>query len=196
MEGASHVFLLHGLGGRSWSLRPLELYLQYNGYSNAQRIDYPVDVLGLDECLDHVSKELAKCVSKQDPIVLIGQSMGGVVANNMHKRGWNIVFAIYIGSPLHGANLLNQLEAVLPATIKDFFYKKPYGFLKDKEREEKPPHPFHTISMGWFFSDFDGCVYRSEATLDDEHHTHLAWADHRSIFANPRLGMLICSLLK
>lgn len=124
-------------------------------------------------------------LSKEHSIVVIGQSIGGVIADNLHRKGWSIEKAIYIESPLHGANLLNQLEACLPTWVSNMFRKLPYEYLKTKEPEQEPPHAYKTISMG-SWSNFDGCVYRKEATLTEEHHTHLAWADHRTIFANPR----------
>jgi len=188
--------MLHGLGGHPATLLPLELFLNFCGYNNTHKISYSVDELSLEECLDYVDKEMLTITkSRTEEVVLIGQSMGGVVSNNMHTKGWNIKLAIYIGSPLHGANLLNQLEKKLPDKVKNYFYKKPYDFLKNKDFEPEPPHPYKTVSMGWFFSDFDGCVYKNETILDPKHHTHLQWADHRTIFANPRLGALVKSLL-
>lgn len=166
------------------------------GYKNTHKITYPVDKLPYEECLDFLDKEMEKLADKKEEIILIGQSMGGVYSNNLHKKGWRVKNAVYIGSPLHGANLLNQLEAVLPTRIKDMFYKLPYDYLKHKEREEAPPHSYKTISMGWACSRFDGCVYQKEATLEEENHTHLAWADHRTVFANPRLWTWVEKLMK
>ncbi len=190
------IFLLHGLGAHSATLWPLMKYLNYCGYTNIHNLNYPVDELEFDETLDFVDDLMCKLADKdKDEIILIGQSMGGVVSNNMHTKGWTIKKAIYIGSPLHGANLLNQVEAILPTPIKNYFYKKPYDMLKIKEREVEPPHPYHCITMGWFNTEFDGCVYKEEAVLDAEHHTHLRWADHRTIFANPRLWLIVNNLL-
>lgn len=189
------IFLLHGLGAHSSTLIPIQLHLLATGFKNVYRIDYPVDALSLDGCLEYVGKEIEKITDKGNDIILIGQSMGGVVANSMHTKGWNIKYAIYIGSPLHGADLLNQLEEVVPTSVRDFFYKKSYDFLKSKDEDKEPPHNYTTISMGWFMSDFDGCVYRSEATLDPKKHIHLSWADHRTIFINPRLTKLVKDLI-
>lgn len=191
------VFLLHGLGSHTITLFPLATYLQYSGFTKVHTIPYPVDDHGtVQESVDYVDKEMEKHADKQNnKVIVVGQSMGGVVANNLHRNGWDIHRAVYIGSPLHGANLLNQLEAILPTSIRDSLYKKPYDILKSKEREVEPPHDYHTISMGWFNSEFDGCVYKEEAMLDPEKHTHLAWADHRTVFANPRLWWHVQTLL-
>ena len=187
------IFLLHGLGSHAVTLLPLEMYLNSMGFQNTHRVSYPVDYFDtVEKSVEYVDSELSQFAEKEkDEIVLIGQSMGGVVANNLHKKGWKVRKAVYIGSPLHAAQLLNQLESFLPTKIRDFLYKKPYDILKDKEREEEPPHDYHTVSMGWFNSRFDGCVYVDEAKLDEGKHTHLGWADHRTIFANPRLWKLV-----
>lgn len=194
------VFLLHGLGPQlitGWSLEPLRLYLKYyHGFSNVHTIRYPVNSAEVDEMVDVVDAEMAKHASKDESVILIGQSMGGIVANRMHTKGWNVEKAIYIGSPMHGARLLGFLDAQLPAALRDVLYKKAYGFLLQKDRDESPPHDCHTISMSWPFTDFDGCVFRDETVLDEDKHTHLAWADHRTIFLNPRLWWHVGNILE
>lgn len=189
MDPLIPIFLLHGLGARPITLWPLEQYLRVaGGFENTHCLYYPVDRMEFEQSVNYVDSEMSKICSKEhEEVVLIGQSMGGVVANSLHKRGWKVRLAVYIGSPLHGAQVLNQLEAALPTSVWDWLYKKPYDFLKFKSEEREPPHPYHTISMAWPFADFDGCVYRQEATLREEHHTHLPWADHRTVFVNPRL---------
>lgn len=189
------VFLLHGLGSHAWTLWPLAASLRSRGYTNCHCIEYPVDRLDLEGMVDHVDGEMQKHADVRKPVILIGQSMGGVVANRMHTRGWKVRKAVYIGSPLHGARLLTQLERLLPTWIRNALYKKPYGILMAKEREQPPPHAYHTFSMGWLWTAFDGCVYTDEATLDPKHHTHLPWADHRTVFANPRLWCAVGGVL-
>lgn len=193
------IILLHGLGAHPITLWPMELYLRYKGWENIHRLSYPIDTLPFDQVLDYVDRELEKVCDKKEEIILIGQSMGGVIANNLHKKGWIVRQAIYIGSPLHGANLLNQLERILPTKIRDYLYKLPYDYLKAKAlgeyKEEEPPHSYKTISMGWGSLDFDGCVYRQETMLNEKNHIHLKWADHRTIFANPRLWIHVERLL-
>ena len=189
------VFLLHGLGAHPMTLLPIEMYLKAKGFANVHRPSYPVDTLDFEDCLDSLDAVMQEVVDKDTEVILVGQSMGGVYANNLHRKGWKVKHAVYIGSPLHGAELLNQLERTVPTFIHNLFHKRPYDFLMEKPREETPPHPYDTITMGWAFSGFDGCVYRSEATLEEERNTHLFWADHRTIYANPRLCFLVYSLL-
>ena len=190
------VFLLHGLGCRTITLWPLEQYLRrVHGLTNTYRIAYPIQTLSFEDSLDFVDRRLGRYANKQNEIILIGQSMGGVVANSLHKKGWKIKLGIYIGSPLHGAHLISQLESILPTTIQNLLYIKPFDYLKSKDKEKEPPHNYHTISMAWPFTDFDGCVYRGETMMDERKHTHIPWSDHCTIFANPRLWTTVGSLL-
>jgi hypothetical protein len=191
------IFLLHGLGSHTITFLPMELYLNSIGYENTYKLSYPVDDYDtVDGSVDYVDKEMEKYACKdKDEVILIGQSMGGVVANNIHKKGWKVLYAVYIGSPLHGARLLNQLEKIVPTNIRDALYKKPYGILQKCTRASEPDHDYNTISMGWFNTEFDGCVYKDEVVLNEDKHVHLCWADHRTIFANPRLWTLVGNLL-
>lgn len=188
------IVLLHGLGAHPITFKPLEYYLNCKGF-NTHNIYYPVDEHHtIQESCEYVDGQINHL--KQEKIIIIGQSMGGVIANNMYRLGYDIALGIYIGSPLHGAYLLNQLDELLPTFIKDRIHKPPYDILMNKQDENEPDHDYRTISMGWFNSDFDGCVYKNETIMDPSKHTHLSWADHRTIFANPRLWFLICDQIQ
>ena len=150
-----------GLGCSPITFFPLEVYLNLNGFKNTYRISYAVDKQCLKKSIDDVDAELTKRANKSDnEIIIIGQSMGGRVANELHTYGWKIKFAVYIGAPLKGARLLNKLESWVPTFIRNLLYKTPYTDLKKEITPTPPPHPYHTISMGWFGSSFDGCVAR------------------------------------
>lgn len=192
------VFLIHGLGGHSFTLMPLQMYLKWQGYTNVHIVGYDVATCSnADEALNEVDEEMRKySLPAQGPVVVIGQSMGGVLAHRLHGRGWDVKKSISIGSPLHGARVLNQLENALPEIVANWMRRPLYAFLQSKEREAPPAHDYHTISLGWGWSDFDGCVYQDETRFSDEQHTHLSWADHRSVFFNPRLLFLVGNLLE
>lgn len=194
------VILLRGLGVTPLTLWPLEQYLRACGWTRTYRVAYPVNQHRLDVLVEVVDRLLQHLVptskSKSEPIVVIGQSMGGLIAVRLHTKGWTVHQAITIGSPLHGARLLRQLGSVMPRRIRNALYKVPYQDLMTKSKEPRPPHPVHTVSMGWACSRFDGCVYRDETCLDPDYHTHLAWADHRVVFVDPRLWRLVARVLR
>lgn len=191
------IILLHGLGSHEWSLYPMKRYLRYCGYTTVHTVRYPASDLSIADSVDYVDTELLNLLHARDrEVVFIGQSMGGVIANNLHTRGWNVRLAVYIGSPLHGANFLHTLNRVLPGWVKRRLKRHAHDVLMNKERESEPPHDYHTISMGWFNSNFDGCVYREETMLNEENHTHFRWSDHRVFFFNPRLLYRVARLLE
>lgn len=120
------IILLHGLGGTRYTLYPLQIYLTYIGkYKNIHNINYQVDNIHFEEALNKLDKQLESILNKTiDNPIFIGQSIGGLFANNLHKKGWRILKTITIGSPLHGARLLNKLENILPSFITKKLKKK------------------------------------------------------------------------
>jgi esterase/lipase len=203
------IILLHGLCGlignkfTRLSLYPLKKYLEFNGYNNVHIISYPSNELTINKSVEFVSNEISNIANKEQKIIIIGQSMGGVIALNMHTMGWNIILSISIGSPLHGARLITQIENYIKNNLYETFSKyiirmiKKQGHteLQNKKIQNPPPHKYKTISLGWFNYEFDGCVYKDEAVIDEKHNLHLPWADHRTIFINPRLWFHVHNII-
>lgn len=198
----THVLLLHGLGGKAkLSFLGISGYLRYAmGYKNIHIPTYPADQHDdLDSCLNFIDDYLLDIgLNKEDRLIIIGQSMGGVYAHNLHKKGWeNIFLSISIGSPLKGASILHSAEKYLPAFIKDPLNKPPYDYLKKNIEQSEPPHPYHCVTMGWFYgTNFDGCVFRDEAYLDEKNSTHYEFSDHRFFNFSPRLFFKLHELIQ
>lgn len=187
------VILLHGLGAiipeldimMALTLKPLEYYLNIQGVLETYCITYPTAKTTLEQMLKVVDKKISEIASKEeDELIVIGQSMGGLIANNLHKYDWKIKKGIYIASPLNGARLLNTIESKLPIWLANLLYKKIYDELKDKEKENEPPHDYTTISLGWdpIKPEFDGCVYKDEAIINTDKNIHIKYTDHRVSF--------------
>lgn len=193
----THIFMIHGLGSYKLTFFPMQYYLLKYGYINLHAISYPVNSSEFQESLEFVNNKILEILPKEDDeIVVIGQSFGGLICNNLHKLGRNILKSICICSPLHGSRVVSYFDYYLPGFIKNMFNKKPYYYLRDKEKEEKPPHDFHTISFGLFNSDFDSCVYKSEMILDEKKHTHITWSSHMGGFLDIRLFRTIYDILE
>jgi pimeloyl-ACP methyl ester carboxylesterase len=190
------VVLLHGLHSHPATFYPLERFLNKKGYLNTHAIRYNADQENLNLILNEVDEILSKKIDREDKIIVIGQSLGGLVANNLHKKGWKIKIGIYIGSPLHGAKLIRQVSNYVPEFIISWFRCPAWNILDGKEMEEEPPHDYHTISMGWWDSTFDARVYKEETILDPEKHTHLENEDHGFVFLKPRLWGLVYRLIQ
>lgn len=198
---SSKIILLHGLGARPITMWFLENYLNRNGIENTYRMYYPVDELDLQGCVDYVDQKLpeeTQLNKEEDSITIIGQSMGGCVGSLLHQKGWNIDLLITVGSPLRGTRFLQQCQNKLNTLVYNFlFNRKMYSDLLNMINNplQAPPHPYFCFSMSWFMTNFDGCVYKDEARFSDQHHAHLNWTDHRTVFMDPRLFRQILAKL-
>ena len=196
------VFLLHGLGGYPWTLSLMQMHLVHQGFRRVHALTYDTEAPTLAQSMTSASVAMDRildCVPEErrrQRVLLVGHSWGGLVANNLHQHGWDVVGAVYIASPLHGASMLHTLREWIPEGLAELLRRPAYNALLPKGRESPPPHPYHTVSAGYFGSDFDGCVWAEEATLHPDHHTHLTWEDHRLVIAKPRLWRLVAKQLK
>lgn len=128
--------------------------------------------------------------------------MGGVIAYKIHKD-YNTNFIVTIGSPLRGARFLKMLDNIMPNFLSKCFRKPMYDdLIHMTKQQELNPHlkepncNYHCITMSWPCLNFDGCVHVDEAIISQKHHTHLKIADHRTIFANPRLFYHVNQILR
>jgi hypothetical protein len=188
------IVLIHGLGAGPYSLYLLKKYLQ-NSFPNTLIVVPKYDTSNITSTkilLDRADIELSKYISKESPIIIIGQSMGGIVAMNIYEKKWNVLHAISVGSPLHGSRLLLRLRKFIP-----MFNNGTFKYLGDKcnvvdddnsnEKQSIPPHSYKTISCSLFNSKFDRCVFADETTLEPEYHIHLNYLDHVFCWFHPKL---------
>jgi hypothetical protein len=174
------IVLLHGLNVGPNSMRPLAWYLRlcmgHDGpavviprYDTAGITSLAVLLARVSASLDH---ELRRVGAGRDAtLFVIGQSLGGIAAVNLHACGWLVAHAVTWGAPLHGARYIGVARCRWP--FGSVLLRDPtYDFLLGPNLQQAPPHSFRTISFGMFTSSFDGCVHRDEATLDEQFHTH------------------------
>lgn len=185
------IVLLHGLGSHPITLKPLQIYLSSHGYRNINSIKYNPDKSDFESVLEEVDQKLKDVIDKDKEIIVVGQSMGGVVGNNLHRKGWKVKKGIYVGSPLHGAKFIKTVKNWVPWIILNLFKSPAWDFLENKSRDSIPPHDYTTISMGWWDTEFDGRVWKEETVLSQDKHIHLEGEDHCLIFAKPRLWKII-----
>jgi pimeloyl-ACP methyl ester carboxylesterase len=204
------IVLLHGLGSHPISFLPMQLYLTLYGINNTHAISYDPDNQNIMEAVSEIDFKLTQKLDKNQEIIVIGQSMGGVIGNNLHRAGWKIKKAIYIGSPLHGARTISSVRKYIPRKILDVFESPAWNILENKDKELEPPHDYHTITMGlnggsnYFFEGssgpeswklWDGKVWKDEAMFSEDKNTHLNGEEHSIIFVKPRLWRTVLSLL-
>ena len=185
------ICLIPGLGSHPASFAVIRSQLARR-FKHAQIVALPCEtnsVSSTDELLDIVDHLCSQYFyDKSIPIVFVGQSMGGLAAINMHKRGWNVQACIAVASPLNGSqraralvalagsNGLNGSNGVAGLVVK--MVGQAVAYLASLGKHELPSANYWTISFGWFNSNDDSKVFAHEATIDPARHTHMPWMDH------------------
>lgn len=193
------IFLIHGTGGYTWSFWPIITMLKLSGWTDITNISYNSTTQSLDDCIFEVA-DVIKTEQSRYPTdtktVIIGQSLGGVIAMQMYTQT-RVDFVISIVAPLRGARILNFAESHLPMWIQHKFRRPVYDDLMQLVQIplRDPPHDYRTISANWPMTNFDGCVFIDETMLNKNKHYDLTFADHRLIFAGIRLPLLVNSLM-
>jgi hypothetical protein len=192
------IIILHGLGNRAWTLILLEWYLRWCGFKRVYRPQYNADTDPEVAC-SYLSKPLTEFLNgnARTPIVVIGNSMGGLVGSKLKGFGFNVSLLITINSPLNGARLLRQLDSWVPTRVMDVCggNSQTYTYLKTTMKASIPNHPYKTISTSLPFMSFDGMVYREDAMIEPEHHTDIPWGSHHTVIFDPRVYWRIKAIL-
>jgi hypothetical protein len=160
-----NVYLVYGYNSYSLSFALLRWFLSLFNLQCA--------VLHYTYCddLDVMAREIETQIDPTTPAVLVGQSLGGCIANRVTLD--NVVRSVCIASPLRGCRVAATLNHRL-------------NYLNDPNVTEwVPKFPVHTISFGWAWTSFDGRVFADEATFDTDTHVHIPWTDHVLAFASP-----------
>lgn len=190
------IFLIHGLGGTTHSLRPLKAYLNFMEYKKVHLVSYPVQDVSLLDSIQHVSNEMIKVTDKKDEVIVIGQSLGGVICHELHEYGWNIKKSITIVSPHHGSSFLEFLSNIVPKNIAEYLHKPVYDDLLT-QYAKIPAHPHYTISTSFFpCIPFDGQVWTSETKVSDHNHVHIDVNNHWTIFLDPRMFFTVNNIIQ
>lgn len=159
------IIYIHGLNANGTTMLPFKYYI-----GQGHVLTYQTNGKTIDEMVSEVDGKILDIVkTKQTQLILIGWSMGGLIANRLHVKGWNVLMGIYIASPLNGASIFKYIP-----TMCDI-----HDYLADKTQEVEPPHDYHTISLGWLVSNFDGCVFKTDTLIHPDNHEHISFTDHR-----------------
>lgn len=194
------IIMIHGLGGHTWSFSPLSSYLQehrviensYCLFDEIICISYPSRELTISESTKYINDALLD-IYNLDPLseelMIIGQSLGGLIGSRLHEYGWCIRLLITVCSPMRGARMINHLGSV-GSMLK--LGKPSEELCKISQGEIQPygvdlPHRVCHISTSYPLTSFDGCVFIDETHILPENHVHISYQDHRLIFLDQRL---------
>jgi pimeloyl-ACP methyl ester carboxylesterase len=155
------VFILHGLGERTWTLSAFVWFLNAKGWDRVYTPHWPANTCLLEDCLDALDKEMQSYANKSEPILVIGNSMGGVMAYHLHTRDWNILASYSVAAPIKGSKLYSLLKANLPSWIFQYFNQAGHAYLERTEQPPPPPHPWFTVGFHLGVG-FDGHVFLSD----------------------------------
>jgi len=181
---SEHIILLHPIYGFSSLLLPIKILLKIKGYKNVHIIKYDSNKC-IDKCIDTVHNSMMKKVDlKKDTVIIIGQSFGGVIALELHKKKWNIKKTVSIASPLNGCSILNKIKNTFPK-VYETLYVKSFDDIKSKKSFNPPPHDYTTITASIPLLDFDGCLYKDECIIEENRNIHVPYSNHIFILFSP-----------
>lgn len=196
------VVLLHGLGERTWTLGLFEAYIRMDGLFTVHTPHWPANNCQMpDECMPLLSAELKRTLDPAQPIVVVGNSMGGVAAYYLPAYGWNVDKAFYVAAPLHGSLLLREtLERIANTSWEAAGHwlahrsvgAGPFDYLSRYWDLYPPRHSYWTVSPVLpGFQEFDGHVFRSDTVLEEGHALTLNAGSHFSLLYDCRLWNMI-----
>jgi pimeloyl-ACP methyl ester carboxylesterase len=199
IDHTTPIIILHGLGNRAWTMILFEWYLNWCGYTNTFRPLYDANALPMNSSREVNRKLLDHFKGRQNhTVVIVGNSMGGVVGAEMHKFGWDVKLLITINSPLNGASFLHQLDGAFPTRLVEVCGGDStiYNYLRRKPPAAIPPHPYKTISTNLPFMQFDGMVYQQDAMIEPKHHSIIPWGSHHTVVLDPRVYFEVVQIIK
>lgn len=181
------VFVLHGLGERTDTLQGFVAYLKHCGWKNVYTPRWPANTCHLEDCLNALDLAMQQNASKTEPILVIGNSMGGIMAYHLHMRNWTIAASYSVASPLKGSYFYRNLKLILPSVIWEFFHQSGHDYLNRKDMPLPPPHPWFTVGFD-LVDGFDGQVHLLDMldSTDTLNHTTLV-GHHFSLALEPRI---------
>jgi len=171
------TFILHGLMEPLSFVQPIKTYLNNKGFSTVHIVSYP-SRLPLIEIISHVTDYIEHKVSDQ-PVNIIGHSMGGVIACNLQTI--KIKKCIMITSPLKGSHIIEMYNTYLGKMLTKLLVgdmgSKLHTFYVDKD---KLPFSYLTIGTGRE-NQHDGLVKTDDMIIDIDNHVWIKGKNHINI---------------
>lgn len=120
LEASPHVFLIHGLGRSSFSMKRLQEALEKSGY-DCEALSYPRFGFSFEEAISVLQKQIVP--KNNEPIHFIGHSLGGLLSLQLREQ-LPLAYqglCITIGSPFHGSFYLDAESWIYNLIIHPFY---------------------------------------------------------------------------
>lgn len=172
------ILLLHGLGGRVWTMSLFVAFLNRLGFTNIYTPQWPSATCDMPVgCINALAPQLDDWLSgsRDTSFVVIGNSMGGVLAYYLPLYGYNVSKAFYVVAPLNGSRAIQWMNS--QASFGKLVAEKAVGegswsYLSQNHDLPQPNHAYWTMTRSLLdLSDdyrFDGHVFRQEAIIESE----------------------------
>lgn len=139
-------------------------------------------------CVLSLEKDLAGQLNKSEPLIVIGNSMGGVLAYHLPQFGWNVQKAFYVAAPLTGSAAIRwTTREVSRFMAESLVGAEPYVYLSEFHKIPPPQHEYWTITPRLFTSDFDTHVWTEDSVLDPSRDLPIYFSSHFGLIADSRL---------
>lgn len=188
------ILLLHGLGGRVWTMALFVSFLSQLGFTNVYTPQWPsvtCDMPG--ECINALAPQLDSWLngSRDTSFVVIGNSMGGVLAYHLPRWGYNISKAFYVAAPLNGSRAvqwMNRQASFGQLVAEQAVGEGSWFYLSQNHYLAPPDHTYWTMTRSLLdLGDdyrFDGHVFHKEAVIESDRDVHGS-GSHFDLAINP-----------
>jgi pimeloyl-ACP methyl ester carboxylesterase len=198
------ILLLHGLGGRVWTMALFVSFLSQLGFTNVYTPQWPsvtCDMPG--ECINALAPQLDSWLngSRDTSFVVIGNSMGGVLAYYLPRWGYNVSKAFYVATPLNGSRAvqwMNKQASFGQLVAEQAVGEGSWFYLSQNHYLAPPGHAYWTMTRSLLdLGDdyrFDGHVFHKEAVIESDRDVHGS-GGHFDLAFNPFFWRQIVSRL-
>lgn len=188
------ILLLHGLGERTFTFYLFLEYLRQLDITNVVTPHWPANTCQMpDECVAQLESSTAGLLNKSEPMIVIGNSMGGVLAYHLPNYGWNVQKAFYVAAPLNGTYIVKQLReweragSINTGYARALVGKGAVDYLSSGHDLQPPNHSYWTITPRLpYLSYTDSHILVEEGIIEDTRNVPITWSSHFALAIDGR----------
>ena len=197
------IFLIHGLmANATLNFFLLSRRLKNKGFKDIHALSYSSFTMDLETATKSCHKQILNVLHEDnstEPIVLLGNSIGGVIAYNLLNTDLNVRLLIMIASPIKGCRFLDGMWDSVKSTIR---HLTPVPILRDLCNKEdrsiiEPSVPYYTITSSLPSDEhYDGAIHRDDAVIDEGRNFHISKCSHTFLAIDRRCAEAVLGMLQ